>query len=53
VAILKLSYPLKLNSYVRPITLPPNQAFYPENEGRNYAIASGWGLSKDCKYFCS
>ena len=49
VAIIKLSSPLNFNSDVRPACLPPNQAFYTENEGENNAITSGWGLLKDRK----
>ena len=48
-AILKLSSPLTLNDHVGPACLPPNQDFYPENEGKNDAVTSGWGLNKDSK----
>ena len=49
VAIIKLSSPLNFNSDVRPACLPPNQSFYPENDGKNNAVASGWGILKDSK----
>ena len=49
VAILKLSNPLKFNSFVKPACLPPDESFYPENEGKTNAIASGWGHLKDRK----
>ena len=49
VAIVKLRSPLNFTSDVRPACLPPNQDFYPENEGNTYALTSGWGHLKDCK----
>ena len=47
VAILKLSSPLMYNAHVGPACLPPNQAFYPEDNGENNAYISGWGLLQD------
>ena len=47
IAILKLSSPLTFNDHVKPACLPPNEDFYPENEGNVRGVVSGWGLLKD------
>ena len=51
IAILKLSSSLTFNSYVGSACLPPNENFYPENMGEDYALTSGWGLLKDSNYY--